>query len=88
MGEEVEIPDVGKVTIAKVIDCKGMVCPKPQLMCKKAANEMQDGEVAEMLITNPASVEAVPSIIKKTGCTHLTTIKEGNLFKLYFRKGK
>jgi TusA-related sulfurtransferase len=84
---EVELPDVGKVTVSRVIDCKGQVCPKPQLECKKAAKEMADGEVAEMLITNPASVEAVPGIVKKSGCTLLGTIKEEGLWKLYFRKG-
>jgi tRNA 2-thiouridine synthesizing protein A len=71
-----------------VVDCKGMVCPKPQLLTKKAASEMKEGEVAEVLITNPASVEAVPRIIEKSNSTVLGTIKEGNLWKLYFRKGK
>jgi TusA-related sulfurtransferase len=83
---EVEIPNVGKVNVTRVVDCSGQVCPRPQLEAKKACKEMSEGEVAEMLITNPSSVEAVPGIIKKSGCTLLGTIKDGNTWKLYFKK--
>ena len=82
----VEIPGVGKVNVDRVVDCSGMVCPRPQLEVKKAANQMKSGEVAEVIITNPASVEAVPGILKKSGCTLLGQIKEDGKFKLYFRK--
>ncbi len=83
---EVEIPGVGKVTIDRVVDCSGMVCPRPQLEVKKAATQMNSGEVAEVIITNPASTEAVPGILKKTGCTLLGQIKEQGSFKIYFKK--
>jgi TusA-related sulfurtransferase len=84
---EVELPEVGKINVDRVVDCQGMVCPRPQLEVKRAASQMKEGEVAEVLITNPASVEAVPGILKKAGCTLLGKVKEGNVFKLYFRKG-
>jgi len=84
---EVELPDVGKINVDRVVDCQGMVCPRPQLEVKRAATQMKEGEVAEVLITNPASVEAIPGILKKTGCTLLGKVKEGNVFKLYFKKG-
>ncbi len=83
---EVELPEVGKVTVSRTVDCLGMVCPKPQLLTKKALKEMKSGEVAEILIDNPASVEAVPGVIKKSGGKLLAKIKEGKTFKLYVRK--
>jgi len=86
MGNEVEIPDVGKVNVDRTIDCEGMVCPRPQLEVKKAASQMDSGEVAEVVITNPASTEAVPGILKKTDCTLLGQIKEKGKFKMYFKK--
>ncbi len=83
---EVEIPNVGKVKIDRTIDCKGMVCPRPQLEVKKAIQSMKSGEVAEVLITNPPSVRSVTEIIKKMKCELLANVKEGNVFKLYFKK--
>jgi|Deesub1362A_J573_1020465.scaffolds.fasta_scaffold00131_33 tRNA 2-thiouridine synthesizing protein A len=83
---EVEIPKIGKVNVSRVVDCTGQVCPKPQLEAKKACKEMVEGEIVEMLITNPASIEAVPKIITKSGCSVLGTIKDGNTWKLYFKK--
>ncbi len=83
---EVELPNIGKVKIDRVVDCKGMVCPRPQLEVKKAIQSMKSGEVAEVLITNPPSVRTVSEIIKKMNCELLANIKEGNVFKLYFRK--
>ncbi|RLG56624.1 MAG: sulfurtransferase TusA family protein [Candidatus Hydrothermarchaeota archaeon] len=84
---EVELPGVGTVTVNKVVDCLGMVCPKPQLMAKKALKEMKSGEVVEILIDNPSSAEAVPGVIKKSGGILLGQIKEGKVFKLYAKKG-
>ncbi len=83
---EVEIPKVGRITVDTVVDCSGMVCPRPQLEVKKAAIQLKPGEVAEVILTNPASAETVPKILKKTGCTLLGYIKEQGTFKLYFRK--
>ncbi len=77
-----EIPE----NIEKTVDCQGMVCPKPQLLIKKALNEMSDGQVGEMLITNPASVGAVQNVITKDGSTVLGEVKDGALFKVYFKK--
>ena len=72
--------------IDKVIDCQGMVCPKPQLLAKKAINEMESGQVAEVLITNPASVGSIKGIVAKDGLELLGESKEGSLFKVYFKK--
>jgi len=82
----VEIPGVGAVEVNKSVDCLGQVCPKPQLLAKKDLNDLNSGEILEILIDNPASVEAVPGVIKKNKASHLGTIKEGNTFKVYAKK--
>ncbi len=83
---EVEIPKVGRITVDTVVDCSGMVCPRPQLEVKKAAIHLKSGEVAEVILTNPASAETVPRILQNTECILLGYIKEQGTFKLYFRK--
>lgn len=88
MAKEVELPGVGKVVVDRVIDCSGQVCPRPQLEARRALKEMREGQVAEMLITNPPSLENVPAVIRTSGSTVLGTVDEGGRWRIYFRKGK
>ncbi len=82
----VNLPDIGEVEVHKQVNCSGMVCPRPQLEVKKAIQSMNSGEVAEVIITNPPSVETVSELIKKMKCELLAKVKEGNVFKIYFKK--
>jgi tRNA 2-thiouridine synthesizing protein A len=68
------------------VDCSGMVCPKPQLLAKKALKGLGDGQVAEMIITNPASLGPVKKIFEKEGASLAGEEKDGATFKLYFKK--
>jgi tRNA 2-thiouridine synthesizing protein A len=85
---ERNIPEVGKVDVSRVVDCRGMVCPRPQLMTQKALNEMLDGEVCEVLIDNPPSLETIPAVIAKNNSTLLGKIQDGNMWRIYFKKGR
>lgn len=68
------------------VDCSGMVCPKPQLLAKKAMKSLGDGQVVEMIITNPASVGPVKKIFEKEGATLAGEERDGSAFKVYFKK--
>lgn len=85
---EVNIPGVGTVNVSKVVDCQGMACPRPQLMVQKALSEMVDGEVCEVLIDNPPSLETIPGVIAKNNSTLLGKIQHGSVWKIYLKKGK
>lgn len=74
------------VTISHVVDCLGDSCPRPQLMTKKAVGEAAVGEVVEILVDNPSSVEALPPMCDELGATHLETIKDPRFWKVYIRK--
>lgn len=84
---DVEIEGVGKVTVSRVIDCVGDSCPRPQLKTKKTLQEMGDGEVLELHVDNQSSMEIVPTMLAGFGARHLTTVRDGNMWKLYIRKG-
>jgi TusA-related sulfurtransferase len=87
MVKEVEIPNVGKVVVDRVIDCRDQVCPRPQIVARKALEEMRTGQVGEVLITNPPSLDTVPRVIGKDS-TLLGTVKNGDMWRIYFRKGE
>ena len=47
---------------------------------------MESGEIVEVLINNPPSLETLPALCLEIGATHLDSLKEPNLWKLYIQK--
>lgn len=75
------------VEIDKVLDCSGEMCPRPQLLTKKAIiKEMSVGQVLELVVDNPSSPELVPTIMSDIGAVHLGTERDANAWHLYIRK--
>ena len=74
------------VSIKTKVDCIGDSCPRPQLMTKKAVGQLGSGEVVEVMIDNPTSVEALPPMCNEMDATHLETVTEGRCWKVYIRK--
>ncbi|OHC67203.1 MAG: hypothetical protein A3H93_09950 [Rhodocyclales bacterium RIFCSPLOWO2_02_FULL_63_24] len=72
--------------IARRVDCLGVSCPRPQLMTKKAVNEVAVGDIIEVLADNPSSVEALPPLCDELDATHLETVKASNCWHIYIRK--
>jgi TusA-related sulfurtransferase len=56
-------------------------------VARKALEEMRTGQVGEVLITNPPSLDTVPRVIGKDS-TLLGTVKNGDMWRIYFRKGE
>lgn len=83
---EATLGDGSTIKIARQIDCLGVSCPRPQLMTKKAINEIAIGEVIEVLADNPSSVEALPPMCDELDATHLETVKATNCWRVYIRK--
>ena len=74
------------VSLAKSVDCIGDSCPRPQLMTKKAVSQVGSGEVVEVLVDNPSSVEALPPMCDEMGAKHLETVQEARCWKVYIQK--
>lgn len=72
--------------VARQIDCLGDSCPRPQLMTKKAIGQAATGDVVEVLVDNPSSVEALPPMCDEIGATHLGTVKAEHCWRVYLRK--
>ncbi len=72
--------------ISQTVDCIGNSCPRPQLATKKAVSRLGVGDVVEVLVDNPTSVEALPPMCDQMAATHLETVKEARAWKVYIRK--
>lgn len=85
-GGVVTLGDGATYRVARRVDCLGDSCPRPQLMTKKTIAEVGVGEVIEVLVDNPSSVEALPPMCDELGATHLETRKAPHCWQVYIRK--
>ncbi|MFK5913703.1 MAG: sulfurtransferase TusA family protein [Woeseiaceae bacterium] len=80
---EVTLSDGKTYVVKKIIDCIGDSCPRPQLMTKKAIQNAAAGDVIEVQIDNPTSMESIPPMMPELNATHLETIKEGRYWRVF-----
>jgi tRNA 2-thiouridine synthesizing protein A len=85
-GESVTLEDGSTVAVSQVVDCLGDSCPRPQLMTKKAMSKAGAGDVIEVKIDNPTSMEAIPPMMPELAGTHLGTIKTDRYWRVIVRK--
>ncbi len=83
----VHLEGAGKVLIARTLDCIGATCPRPQLLTMRILDGLEEGEVIELLSDNPATVETLPALMFSHGGTHVATVKQRDLWRVYMRKG-
>ncbi len=84
---ETVLPDGTKVAVKQQVNCLGDSCPRPQLLTKKALATAAQGDVIEVLIDNPTSVEAIPPMMPGLASTHLATVRAERCWRVYVRKG-
>ena len=80
---EVVLADGKTYSIKQVVDCLGDSCPRPQLMTKKALTNADAGDVIEVHIDNPTSMESIPPMMPELNSIHLETIKEGRYWRVF-----
>ena len=70
------------------LDCFGLLCPMPIIETQKKIREMHVGQVLEVVSTDEAVKEDMPSWCRLTGNEFLGIEKEGNVYEVYVRKLK
>jgi len=84
---EENLPGLGRVRVAYVVDCIGSMCPRPQLLTMKILDQVAEGDVIEVVSDNAAAVESFPSLAQAMFSTHLLTLRDERCWRLYMRKG-
>ena len=51
----------------KIIDCKGMACPMPVVNARKAAEELDNGDLLTVLVDNEIAVENLTRFAEHKG---------------------
>jgi selenium metabolism protein YedF len=62
----------------KVVDARGMQCPRPIIETKKALRETQPGDEIKVLIDNETSLGNVCKFLKDNGCYFSESKQEGH----------
>ena len=84
--------DQGSFSLPKKInqklDCLGLYCPEPVFRVRMALDDMQVGEVLEVLTDDPAAEEDIKSLVKRLEHQLLQVIKKGSTIRFLIKKIK
>ncbi|WP_275099080.1 sulfurtransferase TusA family protein [Sedimenticola hydrogenitrophicus] len=83
---EVTLEDGATYQVSQVVDCIGDSCPRPQLMTKKALASAATGDVIEVRIDNPTSMEAIPPMMPELNSTYIGTLKADRYWRVIVRR--
>ena len=56
-----------EILFDRELDARGLNCPLPILRTKKTLNDMQSGEILQILATDPGSVRDFQAFSRQTG---------------------
>jgi tRNA 2-thiouridine synthesizing protein A len=69
-----------------LLDCKGYVCPHPQIYTKKALEKLQPGDVLELVFDNASSSETITAMMDAAGHEIVEQKHEGGQYIWKIRK--
>ncbi|MBI5875365.1 MAG: sulfurtransferase TusA family protein [Deltaproteobacteria bacterium] len=72
--------------IDKTLDAKGLSCPMPSVKTALALEQMEIGQVIEVLTDDPVSKRDLPLWAQNTGNELLEMKEEDKVIKIYLRK--
>ncbi|WP_404819681.1 sulfurtransferase TusA family protein [Sutcliffiella horikoshii] len=70
------------------VDAQGLACPMPIVRTKKAIDQIESGEVLEVVATDKGSKADIKAWADKIGHQYLGTLEEGDVLKHYIRKAR
>ncbi|WP_409254186.1 sulfurtransferase TusA family protein [Bacillus sp. SCS-153A] len=71
----------------KILDAKGLACPMPIVKTKKAMNELESGQVLEVIATDKGAKSDLTAWAKSGGHELLDHKEENAVFTFWIKKG-
>jgi tRNA 2-thiouridine synthesizing protein A len=75
------------LTVAAVLDAKGLSCPMPLLRTKKEINKINSGEILQVDGTDPGSRNDIPGWCARSNHEYLGEKEESGYMSFFVRKG-
>ncbi len=57
----------GHIRPVETLDCAGLLCPLPVYKAAIVLNRLSQGEVLELITTDPGALEDIPAMAKQRG---------------------
>jgi tRNA 2-thiouridine synthesizing protein A len=68
------------------LDCRGYVCPHPQIYTKKMLERIKPGDILEVTFDNPSSSESISAMCASSGNEIIERVAEGGKYIYTIRK--
>jgi len=72
----------------KILDCLGLYCPEPVFRTRMELDDMEIGEILEVLADDPAAEADIRALAKNLGQELLSVTNEGNTVRILIKKVK
>jgi tRNA 2-thiouridine synthesizing protein A len=53
--------------VTETLDCSGLLCPLPVYQASLVLQRLREGEVLELVCTDPGSIEDIPALARQRG---------------------
>ena len=75
-----------EISVAKVMDLKGLACPMPIVKVSKGIKEVEIGEVIQAVTSDPGALSDFPAWAKTSGNEIVKTEQEDKLIKFFIKR--
>ena len=80
--------DLKNITPDQTLDVRGLSCPMPTLKTAKTMKSMAQGQILEVLGTDPGTKKDMPKLATKSGHEWLGFLDDVGFYRFYLRKGE
>ncbi len=71
----------------KTLDCTGLYCPEPIFRTRMALDELEPGQVLEVVADDPAAEQDLQRLAERLGHQVLSLERDGDEITLVIKKG-
>lgn len=75
-----------QITVDKVLDCSGLLCPMPVIRTSQAIRELAPGQVLKVIATDAGFHADIEAWARQTGHVLLSLGQEDGKYVAYIRK--
>ncbi len=77
---------MANVRIDKVLDVKGLICPRPMIMTMNTLKSMGKGQVLRMISNDKTTKHSIPGLCERTGFRLLEMKEEADMISFVIQK--
>ncbi|MCL4457949.1 MAG: sulfurtransferase TusA family protein [Nitrospirae bacterium] len=75
-----------EIKIDKVLDVKGLVCPRPMVMTMSTLKSMEKGQVLHVMANDSSTKHSIPALCERSGYKLLETKDESGSISFVIQK--